>query len=110
MKKKKDMGIRLLDMFVRMQSEYPDISPDRVLIIEIKLLKYIVTPARTEIMEAIQENRPNSVGELVKLVNRPQESVSRDLTILNNYGVLDFVKKGNVRKPIIEKDIIAVQC
>lgn len=109
MKKKTDTGIRLLDMFVRMQTEYPDISPDRVLIIETKLLKDIITPARTELMETIQESKPNSVGELVKLVKRPQESVSRDLAILNSYGILDFVKTGNVRKPVIEKDIIAVQ-
>lgn len=108
--KKENMGIRLLDMFTRMQSEYPELSPDRVLIIETKLLKEIITPARTELMEVISQKRPNSVSELAKLVKRPQESVSRDLTILNTYGVLDFVRIGNVRKPRIEKDIIAVHC
>lgn len=108
--KKGNMGIKLLDVFVRMQSEYPEFTPDRVLIIETRVLKDIITPARTELMEAIREKKPNSVGELAKLVNRPQESVSRDLTILNNYGVLDFVRIGKVRKPRIEKDIIAVHC
>lgn len=108
--KKDNMGIRLLDMFTRMQTEYPELSPDRVLIIETNVLKDIITPARTELMDAIREKKPNSVGELAKLVNRHQESVSRDLTILNNYGILDFVKTGTTRKPIIEKDIIAVHC
>ena len=105
-----NMGVRLLDMFTRMQTEYPELSPDRVLIIETKVLKNIVTPARTELMDVIRQKRPNSVGELAKLVHRSQESVSRDLTILKNYGVLDFVRIGNVRKPRIEKDIIAVHC
>ena len=108
--KKENMGIRLLDMFTRMQTEYPDLAPERVLIIETKILKDIITPARTELMEVIREKKPDSVGELAKLVNRPQESVSRDLTVLNNYGILDFIKIGNVRKPRIEKDIIAVLC
>lgn len=104
------MGVRLLDMFTRMQSEYPEFSPDRVLIIETKTLKEIITPARTALMEAIRQKKPNSVGELSKMVGRAQESVSRDLTILKNYGVLDFVVTGNVRKPRIQKDIIAVHC
>lgn len=108
--KKSNTGIRLLDMFVRMQGEYPELSPDRVLIIETKLLKNIITPARTQLMEAIRKKKPNSVTELAKFVNRPQESVSRDLAILHNYGILDFVRAGNVRKPRIEKDIIAVHC
>lgn len=108
--KKSNFGIKLLDAFTRMQSEYPELSPDRVLIIETSVLKDIITPARTELMDAIREKKPDSVGELAKLVGRPQESVSRDLTILNTYGVLDFIKIGNVRKPRIEKDIIAVHC
>ena len=108
--KKDNMGIKLLDMFTRMQTEYPEFSPDRILIIETNVLRDIITPARTELMEVIKEKKPNSVSELAKLVNRPQESVSRDLTVLNNYGILDFVKTGTVRKPIIEKDIIAVHC
>ncbi len=108
--RKINLGLKLLDAFTHMQSEYPELSPDRVLIIETKMLKNIITPSRTELMEVIREKKPGSVNELAKLVNRPQESVSRDLTILNNYGVLDFVRIGKTRKPIIEKDIIAIHC
>lgn len=107
-KKKVSEGIKLLDFFVRMQQEYPEMSPDRILIIETKILKNIITPARTELIEAVRENKPDSVGELARILKRPQEAVSRDLRILNNYGVLDFVQLGKVKKPRIEKDIIVV--
>lgn len=109
-KRSEKTGIKLLDMFVRMQQEYPEISPDKVLIIDMKTMEKIATPSRVALMEAIRKNSPESVNELAKIVKRPQESVSRDLTILNNYGILEFVRSGKKRKPVVEKEILAVQC
>jgi len=50
------------------------------------------------------------VIELSMIVKRRQEAVSRDLTILHNYGVLEFARIGKTRKPIVEKDIFALTC
>jgi predicted transcriptional regulator len=108
--KERHAGFKLLDMFTRMQQEYPEFTPDKILIIDVKLMKKIVTPSRVELIEAIRNHKPKSVNDLARIVNRPQESVSRDLTILNNYGVLEFVQVGKTRRPVIDKEIFAVTC
>lgn len=108
--KERHMGFKLLDLFTKMQQEYPEFTPDKILIIDVKVMEKIVTPARVQLIEAIRNHKPKSVNDLAKIVNRPQESVSRDLTILNNYGVLEFVQVGKVRRPIIDKEIFAVSC
>ena len=108
--KERHAGFKLLDMFTRMQQEYPEFTPDKILIIDVKVMEKIVTRARVELIEAIRNHKPKSVTELAKIVKRPQESISRDLTILNNYGVLEFILVGKVRRPIIDKEIFAVTC
>lgn len=106
MKKRYRPGFKLLDTFDKLEEIDPEMSPDRVLIVEFEVLKDIVTPARTELVKAIREHRPQSVGELAKLVKRRQESVSRDLNILHNYGLLEFVRMGKSRIPKIDKRIM----
>jgi predicted transcriptional regulator len=109
-KKEREMGIKLMDLFTKMQQEYPELSPDKVLIMDFRMMRNIATHARVELIEAIRENKPKSVSELARIVDRPQESVSRDLTVLNNYGILEFVRSGQVRKPVMRKELLAVTC
>ncbi len=90
--------------------ENPEQAPSRVLVISMskKTLEKIVTPARMDLIRAINEKKPKSVGELVKIVNRPKESVSRDLRILENYGLLSLVHIGKIRRPKIDKDVLMI--
>jgi predicted transcriptional regulator len=88
----------------------PESAPKRVLVVSMskKSLEKILTPARMEIIRTISGKKPSSVGELVKMVKRPKESVSRDLRTLENYGLLSFAQVGRVKTPRIDKDFLMI--
>lgn len=105
-----EKSVELFDKLLESIIENSEITPDRIVILNLskKKMSEIITPARIELIKIIKEKSPESVNELVKLTNRPLESISRDLRVLNNYGILEFVRIGKTKKPIIEKDMILI--
>ena len=103
-------SVKLLDKMLEAAIRHPEITPDRVLIISMdkERMAGILTPARLQLIETIKQKQPESVGELCELTKRPIESVSRDLSVLNNYGILEFVQVGRIKRPVIEKDMLLV--
>ena len=101
-------NVELLKRLLDLMEKYPDVSPDRVIILSMstEALSGIFTPSRIELVKAIKYEKPRSVGELAKAVKRPVESVSRDLKILSNYGILEFVQSGKQKIPEIGKDVL----
>lgn len=106
MNKTDKMVSRMIDFAL----ERPELSPSRVLVVSLSkgTLEKILTPGRIDLIREMREKKPESVGELAELVKRPLESVSRDLNILENYGILSLVKSGKTKKPEIEKDMIMI--
>lgn len=88
--------------------EHPEGSPSQILIIDVETASRILTPARAELLKAITEKKPKTVGELVKEVERPEESVSRDLRVLQNYGFISFDKSGRQKTPKVDKEVITM--
>ncbi len=90
--------------------ERPQSAPSRVLVVSLTKsnIEKILTPARVEIVRTIVKEKPKTVGALVRLLKRPKESVSRDLRILSNYGLLSFVQAGREKTPRVEKDVITM--
>jgi len=105
-----DKVTQMVSRMIDFALEKPELAPSRVLVISLskKSLEKILTPSRMNLIRIIREKSPKSVGELAKLLNRPVESVSRDLRILENYGILTFVQMGKVKKPEIEKDVLMI--
>jgi predicted transcriptional regulator len=101
---------KMVSRMIDFALEKPEIAPNRVLVINMskQSLEKILTPSRMDLVRVIKEKKPESVGGLSKLVNRPLESVSRDLKILENYGLLSLTQVGKQKKPKIEKDILMV--
>lgn len=104
---------RSIDFFGRMLEfavKNPEVSPDRLLVINMRKETFdkILTPARMEIIRTIKKKNPKSVGSLAKLLKRPVEAVSRDLRILENYSILEFIRIGKIKKPKIEKEMILI--
>ncbi len=106
MDKIEEMMSRMIDYAL----ERPMGAPSRVLLISLSKggIEKIITPARMAILNAVKTKRPKTVGELARILDRPKESVSRDLRVLVNYGLLSFAKTGRQKTPRIEKDIIAM--
>ncbi|HUC38613.1 MAG TPA: hypothetical protein VL944_00600 [Candidatus Acidoferrum sp.] len=107
MDKTDKMMSRMLDYAI----ERPESAPNRVLVVDFSKssIEKILTPARVEIMRVILHDKPKTVGRLTTILKRPKESVSRDLRILSNYGLLSFTKTGREKMPKVEKDIITMQ-
>jgi len=82
--------------------------PDKVVLINMSdaTRKNIFTPSRLELMLAIREKNPQNIGDLAKVLKRPIESISRDLKILENYGILETMRTGKEKKPVIGTEII----
>lgn len=108
--KKMDKGTELLSQMIDLALKYPDLVPDRVIVISAsaKTLEKVLTPARLELIRAIKKRKTKSVTQLARLTHRPIESVSRDLKILNFYGFLEFLKEGKQRIPKVTKDVLIV--
>ena len=101
---------RMVSKMIDFALEKPELAPSRVLVIRMskKGLEKILTSSRMELVRTIKEKEPKSVGALAKLANRPVESVSRDLKILENYGLLTFTQVGRQKIPEIEKDVLMI--
>ncbi len=103
-------NMKMFDKMIDMAIKYPDMTPDRVLVIDVKkdTLEKIITPSRLELIRTVRNKEPKSVGELAKIVKRPVEAVSRDLKILESYGVLELIQTGKIKRPKVEKDMIMI--
>ena len=105
-----DRTDRMVSRMIDFALEKPELTPSKILVISLSktTLERILTPSRMDLIREIREKKPKSIGELAELVKRPLESVSRDLGILENYGLLRLVKTGKIKKPKIEKDILMI--
>jgi len=103
-------GLDIFTNMINFSIEYPDLSPDRILVIDIgkETFNKVLSPSRLELIRVINNKKPKSIGELVNYLNRPVESISRDLKILSNYGILELVQIGKTKKPVIEKDMMLI--
>jgi len=107
MNKKIDMKF---DLFIKLLEKCMenDIFPDEVIFLPLTddEWKIIFTERRIELIKAITEKKPKSVNELVKLLKRHQEAVSRDLRYLEKIGMIKIETKGKNRVPSINKKLI----
>jgi|YelNatPaOPRAMG01_1025707.scaffolds.fasta_scaffold177630_1 predicted transcriptional regulator len=72
-------------------------------------LSEVFTKERMRIIEAIRDNKPESIGKLSKLLNRDIAAVHRDLKILEKYEIIRLEKSGRVVKPVLDKSSIFIQ-
>lgn len=88
--------------------EDPEGTPDKVLILDLgkEKLATLFSSSKLEILKLLRQKKINSVGELAKELNRPVESVSKDLKILQAYGLLELVQNGQQKIPRLEKELL----
>ena len=101
---------RIVNRMIDFALENQNGIKNRVLVISMskKTLEKILTPSRTDLIRTIRNKNPKSIGELAKITKRPLQSISRDIKILQNYGILGITKFGKRKKPKIEKDILMI--
>lgn len=104
---------RKFDMFMKFLEhalDVPEIFPDEVIFMPLtdEEWKTLFTERRIELIKTIANKKPKSVNELVKLLKRHQEAISRDLNYLKNMGMIKIEKKGKNRVPSTNKKLIVI--
>ena len=95
-----------MDLFWRMVEdsfERPELYPDSLTVIALSdaIKSRVFTPGRLQLIKALREKPALSVSDLAKRVRRPLASVSRDLKVLQTYGIVELRRNGRVTVPIL---------
>ncbi|MCX6767566.1 MAG: hypothetical protein NTY90_02430 [Candidatus Micrarchaeota archaeon] len=101
-------GFDAVSVLIKEALKYPELVPERLVVIEKSLLAKVATPAKMELVKIIRKSSPRSVKELAALAKRPVESVSRDLGILCFYGIVEMIRAGKEKRPKVDKELLVV--
>lgn len=91
--------------------DYPELlreMPDKVVFTPNRsAISAIMSSERSRIISLIDGNRL-AVTEIARRLGRKQEAVSRDLGILNRFGVIGFERRGREKIPILRRTLALV--
>lgn len=71
-------------------------------------LQRLFSPGNVEILETIKTADPASIRELARLVERDVSRVHDNVTELGRLGVVEFVREGQAKRPVVRYDHIEV--
>jgi predicted transcriptional regulator len=78
---------------------------------DINAFKKILTEERIKVMRIIREKKPLSVYSLAKILKRDRSTLTTDLSILQNAGLVEMKEENGVRhmtRPIVDYDRLDV--
>ena len=85
---------------------------EKIVVESLDVLRKILTPERLRILQVIRSEKPGSIYELAKLLDRDRAAVVRDLEYLQQLGLVEFEEekhgKRRSRRPIVPYDEIEV--
>lgn len=81
--------------------------PETTVYLKPELIPKIFSKQRIRLLREIREENAN-VSQLSKRLNRKIENISRDLTYLREYGIVDLKRKGREKIPVIVKDRLVI--
>lgn len=107
---KNDAGVRIFKKLIELAMKYPETTPDKVTIISgtSENVEKLLSKSKMKLINIVRFKQPKTIGKLSKIANRPIESVSRDLRLLNSYGLIRFEKNGKEKCPKTDKEIIII--
>lgn len=71
-------------------------------------LTRLVSETNLEVLRAIKQNEPKSMRQVEELVNRDHKEVHRNLKELEAMGIIDFVKEGRAKRPVVRFDTLEI--
>jgi predicted transcriptional regulator len=76
-----------------------DKEPEDILFLTPSQFSAIFTKNRVETLKKIGEMKPKTMNDLAKILNRPKESVSRDVGVLTKAGMISIEAHGIYKTP-----------
>ena len=71
-------------------------------------LRKTLTAKRLELLHCIKHQQPKSIYQLAKMVKRDFKNVQKDVKLLENLGLIEFVKEKNKERVIVPYDRLQV--
>lgn len=68
----------------------------------------VTRPKSLELLRAIVQHEPTSIRETARLVDRDVSQVHRNLTELEELHLIDLVKEGGAKRPVVWYDAIDI--
>ena len=120
------MGVRKIKVIVRSLEEDleeivdalkrvergEEFHEEKIVVENLDVLRKILTPERLRILQVIRTEKPSSIYDLAKLLDRDRAAVVRDLEYLQQLGLVEFEEerhgKRKSRRPIVPYDEIEV--
>ena len=78
---------------------------------DINAFKKILTEQRIKVLREIREKKPLSVYSLAKMLKRDRSTLTLDLSILQNAGLIELKEENGIRhmtRPIVDYDRLDV--
>lgn len=74
-------------------------------------LSRLLSPKNLELLETISKHQPESIRETAELVNRDYKQVHRNLSELEDIGVIEFEGEGagQAKKPLLAYDGLEIE-
>jgi len=77
-----------------------------VYVLDRESAREVLTDKRTEVLDALRSDETESVTELAKRLGRNKSVVSKDLTVLAENDLVEFVENGRRKVPRIKHSIV----
>ncbi len=106
-----DYGDHLNQLFEKAkEGEISEDEPQKIVARNTDDIGKILTRERIRLLHAIRQNKPESISELARMLDRKESNVHNDITFLEGIGLLEIKKgKNHVKKiPVVDYDALHI--
>lgn len=79
------------------------------LVLEREAAESVLTERRSELLETIAAEEVESITDLAKRLDRDVAAVHRDLDVLFEYSLIEYVEKGGRKRPRLKHEHVFVE-
>jgi predicted transcriptional regulator len=86
----------------------PKASDPKVWVSSMESIGRLLSTDNYAMIEAIRTHHPATISELAKLVSREQANVSRTLSRMADFHIVDFEESNGKKRPVVNWDEISI--
>lgn len=106
-----DYGDHLNQLFEKVkEGEISESEPQKIVARNTDDIGKILTRERIRLLHTIRKNKPESISELARMLDRKEPNVHNDITFLEGIGLLEIKEGANhVKKiPVVDYDALHI--
>ena len=86
----------------------PKTTDPKVWVTSMESIGRLLSKDNYAMIEAIRQHHPETISDLAKLMNREQANVSRTLSRMADFHIVDLVETNGKKQPVVNWDEIAI--